>query len=198
MDQVSQTGHLAADYSITKPGEAQKATFGGGCFWCTEALFQQLKGVIRVESGYSGGTTINPTYREVSSGLTGHAEVVEVTYLPSEISLEELLRIHLATHNPTLVNGPGTQKSAQYRSIIFYRNEAERATAQKVLEEARPLFDKPVATQLLPFERFYKAEPHHQNYYNNHPEGGYCTGIIHPKLKQLRELFTNKVKLAGG
>jgi peptide methionine sulfoxide reductase msrA/msrB len=175
--------------------EERKAVFGGGCFWCTEAVFQQLKGVTKVVSGYSGGTTVNPTYREVSSGKTGHAEVIEVTYIPSEISYEELIKIHLSTHNPTTVNQQGADKGSQYRSIIFYKTEEEKTTALKAIDEIQAHLDAKIVTEVVPYQQFYQAEEYHQNYYNKNPEGGYCLNVIDPKLKKFRELFKDNLKV---
>ena len=172
----------------------RKATFGGGCFWCTEAIFKLLKGVVTVESGYSGGKIANPTYKEVGSGKTGHAEVIEVTYNPAEISYDELLLNHLSTHNPTVLNAQGTEIGTQYRSIIFYRSEEEKATALKVLDEVQQLYNQPVVTQLEPFEYFYKAEEYHQDYFTKNPDAGYCQAMIVPKLEGLKELYKDKLQ----
>ncbi|MFL5729081.1 MAG: peptide-methionine (S)-S-oxide reductase MsrA [Cytophagaceae bacterium] len=172
----------------------KKIDFGGGCFWCTEALFQRLKGVVKVESGYSGGTVVNPTYREVCSGNTGHAEVIEITYRPGEISFEDLLRIHLSTHNPTTVNRQGADRGSQYRSIIFYRTEEEKQSALKIIEEVQQSYRDMIVTQLKIFEHFYKAEDHHQDYYNRNQEAGYCQAVINPKLSKFRELFQDNMK----
>jgi peptide methionine sulfoxide reductase msrA/msrB len=171
-----------------------KATFGGGCFWCTEALFQQLKGVTKVKSGYSGGAIINPTYREVCSGMTGHAEAIEVSYNPDEISFEDLLKIHLTTHNPTTPNRQGADVGTQYRSIIFYRNEAEKAATAKVIAEVQPSFDAKIITELKSFDAFFTAEANHQDYYNNNSEGRYCQAVIDPKLRKFKELYREMVK----
>lgn len=172
----------------------KKITFGGGCFWCTEAVFTLLKGVTKVESGYSGGGIDNPTYREVCSGMTGHAEVIEVTYNPDEISLEDLLRIHLSTHNPTTLNRQGADMGTQYRSIIFYRDEAEKVAAQNVIGELQQAYDDPVVTELKPLEHFYKAEAYHQDYYSNNAQEGYCQAVIDPKLKKFKQLFKELLK----
>lgn len=172
----------------------RKATFGGGCFWCTEAVFNQLKGVTKVESGYSGGKIANPTYREVCSGLTGHAEVIEVTYNPDEITYGDLLRIHLSTHNPTTLNRQGADVGTQYRSAIFYRNEAEKKEAEQVIAEIQAVYDEPIVTEVAPLEYFYKAEEYHQDYYSNNSQEGYCQAVINPKLRKFRELFKNKLK----
>ena len=172
----------------------KKADFGGGCFWCTEAIFQRLKGVKKVESGYSGGTVVNPTYREVCSGSTGHTEMVEITYEPSEISFGDLLRIHLSTHTPTTLNQQGADTGSQYRSIIFYRTEEEKQTAMEVIEEVQKNYPDMIVTQLEMFEHFYKAEDYHQDYYNKNPDGGYCQAIIDPKLSKFRKLYNDRLK----
>lgn len=172
----------------------RKATFGGGCFWCTEAVFNQLKGVTKVESGYSGGKIANPTYREICSGLTGHAEVIEVTYNPDEIAYDDLLRIHLSTHNPTTLNRQGADVGTQYRSVIFYRNEAEKNVAEQIIAEIQIAYDESIVTEVAPLEYFYKAEEYHQDYYSNNSEAGYCQAVIDPKLRKFRELFKNKLK----
>jgi peptide methionine sulfoxide reductase msrA/msrB len=172
----------------------RKADLGGGCFWCTEAIFQRLKGVKKVESGYSGGKTIDPTYRDVCTGTTGHAEMVEIIYDPAEISFEDLLRIHLTTHDPTTVNRQGADRGSQYRSIIFYRTEDEKQAAMKVIEEVQKSYSEMIVTQLEMFEQFYKAEEHHQDYYNKNPDGGYCRAVIDPKLSKFRKLYNDKLK----
>lgn len=174
--------------------DTMKATFGGGCFWCTEALFQQLRGVVKVDSGYSGGKVVNPTYREVCSGRTGHAEVIEVTYKPAEVSYLDLLRIHMSTHNPTTLNFQGADKGTQYRSIIFYRNEEEKIAAEQILAEAAKVWDKPIVTEIASFEAFYKAEAHHQDYYKNNTKNRYCQRVIEPKLVKFKEFFEPHLK----
>lgn len=172
----------------------KKAIFGGGCFWCTEAVFSELKGVQKVESGYTDGQIDNPTYREICSGLTGYAEVIEVTYNPEEISYEDLLRIHLSTHNPTTLNRQGADVGTQYRSIILYKNDTEKEIATKIIAEAKAVFQEPVVTQLKPFVHFYKAEDYHQDYYKNNSEATYCQAVIDPKLAKFRQLFNSKLK----
>jgi peptide methionine sulfoxide reductase msrA/msrB len=172
----------------------KKIDFGGGCFWCTEAIFQRIKGVVKVESGYSGGTTINPTYREVCSGATGHAEVVEITYNPDEISFDDLLRIHLSTHNATTIDRQGADRGSQYRSIIFYRTEEEKQAALKIIDEMQKSYSDMIVTQLEMFEHFYKAEDYHQNYYNRNQEGGYCQTVVDPKLAKFRNVHYDKLK----
>lgn len=171
-----------------------KVTFGGGCFWCTEAVFSELSGVIKVESGYSDGQIDNPTYREVCSGLTGHAEVVEITYNPNEISFKDLLTIHLSTHNPTTLNRQGADVGTQYRSIIFYRNEQEKVIAKDIIAAAQEVYSEPIVTKLKAFEHFYRAEEYHQDYYKNNGEAGYCQAVIDPKLAKFRQLFKDKLR----
>jgi len=189
---VEETAEAPAE--LTASPQTAQATFGGGCFWCTEAIFQQLRGVTRVESGYSGGTVPDPTYEDVCTGRTGHAEVIEVTYNPSEIRFEDLLRVHLATHNPTTMNRQGADQGTQYRSAIFYRTQEEKEIASRVIGEVQRTLDKPIVTQLSPFERFYKAEESHQNYYNDHAQGQYCQVVILPKLQKLREQHGERLK----
>ena len=172
----------------------RKATFGGGCFWCTEAIFQRLQGVISVKSGYSGGRIVNPTYREVTSGLTGHAEVIEVTYNKDEISYADLVRIHLTTHDPTTLNRQGADVGTQYRSVIFYRDEEEKAAALAAIQEVQPSYDEMIVTEVEPFDAFYNAEDYHQDYYNNNGDKGYCQVVINPKLQKFKTLYKDKLK----
>ena len=172
----------------------RKVTLGGGCFWCTEAIFQQLVGVIKVESGYSGGVSINPTYREVTSGQTGHAEVVEITYNKSIISYEEILKIHLTTHNPTTINRQGADRGTQYRSIIFYRSEKEKEIAINVIKEVQEVMEDMIVTELKMFEKFCEAELYHQEYYKSNPEKAYCQAVINPKLAKFKMLYSDKLK----
>jgi len=180
----------AATETPKQPAES-KATFGGGCFWCTEAIFQQLKGVKKVESGYSGGDAHDPTYHEVCSGETGHAEVIEVTYDPTQITFEDLLRVHMSTHNPTSLNKQGADTGTQYRSIIFYRDAKEKAVAERTVVEYRERLGKRVFTEIKPFEQFYRAESSHQNYYRRNEGTGYCESVIEPKLARFREKFAH-------
>ncbi len=170
------------------------ATLGGGCFWCTEAVFQQLAGVSNVESGYSGGRTLNPTYQEVCTGETGHAEVVQVTYEPNVISYADLLRIHLSTHNPTTLNQQGADRGTQYRSIILTHDSEQEATARQVIEEMASAFDDPIVTVVKPFDVFYKAEDYHQDYYVSNPAKPYCAAVISPKLQKFRQLFKDRLE----
>lgn len=175
--------------------ELETATFGGGCFWCTEAMFRELKGVHSVASGYSGGEMENPDYRSVCSGRTGHAEVIQVRFDPNIISYQELLGVHMATHDPTTLNQQGADKGTQYRSVIFAHNDEQRQQAQAVLEAVQDAFDNPVVTEIADFECFYKAEDYHQDYYSLNADAGYCQVVISPKLRKFRERFGDK--LAG-
>jgi methionine-S-sulfoxide reductase len=171
----------------------EKATFGGGCFWCTEAIFQKIKGVEKVESGYSGGATKNPTYNEVCTGVTGHAEVVQITFDADAISYADLLKIHLSTHNPTTLNYQGADHGTQYRSIILTHDDIQKQTAEKTIQEMAASFENEIVTEIAPFEVFYKAEAYHQNYFNNNPGQGYCAAVISPKLDKFRKLFAEYI-----
>ncbi len=178
------------------PEELQQATFGSGCFWCTEAFFQRLAGVVKVESGYSGGKIRNPTYREVCSGLTGHAEVVQITYDPEQVSYEDLLEVFFSTHDPTTLNRQGADTGTQYRSVIFYHNEEQKRLAeefQKQLEAAKA-FRNPIVTEIAPFTEFFVAEDYHQNYFNENGEAPYCQFVIAPKLDKFTRSFKQRMK----
>jgi peptide-methionine (S)-S-oxide reductase len=173
----------------------QLATFGGGCFWCTEAVFQEVKGVEKVVSGYAGGNAPGkPTYREVCSGLTGHAEVVQVTFDANVISYEDILVIFMTTHDPTTLNRQGADRGTQYRSVIYYHNEAQREIAEVVKKEVSPYFDNAIVTEISPLDVFYEAEEYHQDYYRNNQTQGYCSFVITPKLAKLRKLHSDKLK----
>lgn len=169
----------------------EKATLGGGCFWCIEAVLQRLKGVQNVVSGYAGGQVKNPAYREVCAGTTGHAEVVQVVYDPEKISYEQLLKVFMLSHDPTSLNRQGADVGTQYRSIILYEDEKQKEKAKTVLQELRSVYDRPIVTELKELETFYPAEPYHQNYYNNNPGAGYCRIVIDPKVRKLRAEFSN-------
>lgn len=170
-------------------------TIGGGCFWCTEAVFKEIKGVEKVVSGYSGGSVPGtPTYREVCSGLTGHAEVVQISFNPEIISFEDLLIVFMTTHDPTTLNRQGADSGTQYRSVIFYHDENQKQIAEKVLNEVGNHFDNPIVTELSPLEKFHPAEDYHQNYYENNHSQGYCTAVISPKLAKLRKMHASKLK----
>jgi peptide-methionine (S)-S-oxide reductase len=173
------------------------ATFGGGCFWCTEAIFQQVLGVIEVTSGYAGGDAPGkPTYREVCSGRTGHAEVVQVTYNEAEISYSELLTIFMTTHDPTTLNRQGADVGTQYRSVVFYHNDTQKEIAREVLKGMESYFESPIVTELSPLGDFYEAEAYHQDYYRNNSEQSYCSYVITPKLNKLRQQYMGKLKPA--
>jgi peptide-methionine (S)-S-oxide reductase len=171
------------------------AVFGAGCFWCVEAIFQNLKGVQSVESGYSGGTVENPSYKEVCTGTTGHAEVAKIIFDPSVISYDELLEVFWTTHDPTTLNRQGADVGTQYRSVIFYLNDKQKESAEKSKKEIAPqIWDDPVVTEINPLTNFYKAEDYHQNYYNENPDQSYCKYVINPKLEKFRKKFNEKLK----
>jgi peptide-methionine (S)-S-oxide reductase len=174
----------------------QQAVFGGGCFWCTEAVFQMLKGVSKVESGYAGGRVDNPSYERVSSGTTGHAEVIRVTYDPSTISYEDLLTVFFGSHDPTTPNRQGADIGEQYRSVIFYDSEEEREIATRIAHEIdESLKDGThVVTQIEPLDEFYPAESYHQNYFKENTSAPYCQLIIEPKVEKVRKRFAQLVK----
>lgn len=163
----------------------QIATLGGGCFWCTEAVFQRIGGVLSVQSGYSGGQTQNPTYEEVCSGTTGHAEVIQVTFDPTVVSYADILKQFFASHDPTTLNRQGADAGTQYRSVVFYHTDEQRWIAEDVKTAVATGLRDPVVTEITPFERFYPAEQYHQDYFNRHPFAGYCAVVIRPKLKKL-------------
>jgi len=173
------------------------ATLGGGCFWCTEAVFNIVKGVEKVESGYCGGSMPNPTYEQVSTGTTGHAEAVQLTFDPSVISFREILEIFFATHDPTTMNRQGPDVGTQYRSVIFYHDAEQKATAEKVIEELdkAEIWESPIVTQVEPFIAFYRAEDYHREYYKRHPNQPYCQQVITPKLAKLQQRFLGKLKV---
>ncbi len=162
------------------------ATLGGGCFWCTEAVLQRIEGVLSVVPGYAGGSTPNPTYEEVCTGDTGHAEVIQVSFDPHLISYDEILDIFWQAHDPTTLNRQGEDTGTQYRSIILYADDEQKAAAEKSKIRAQAKFRDPIVTEIKPLETFWKAEDYHQNYYNTHGSAGYCRMVISPKLKKLR------------
>ena len=171
-------------------------TLGAGCFWCVEALFQQLKGVYSVESGYSGGHVKNPSYKEVCTGNTGHAEVCQIVYDPSEVSLNEILEVFWNTHDPTTLNRQGADMGTQYRSVIFYHNEDQRRYAEEMKSKLNQagIWETPMVTEIVPFENFYKAEDYHQEYYINNTSQPYCRMVITPKLEKFKKVFADKLK----
>jgi peptide-methionine (S)-S-oxide reductase len=173
----------------------ETATFGNGCFWCTEAIFQNLNGVIQVNSGYSGGDVANPDYKTVCTGLTGHAECLEIKYDSSRISFSDLLEVFWKTHDPTTLNRQGNDVGSQYRSVIFYHNEDQKqiAEAYKAQLDKSKVFSKPIVTTLEPYSKFYPAEAYHANYYNLNSTASYCQFVIRPKLEKFRKEFGNKL-----
>jgi peptide-methionine (S)-S-oxide reductase len=173
----------------------EMATFGSGCFWCTEAIFLNVDGVTKVESGYTGGKVKNPTYKEVCSGLTGHAEVIQLTFDPLKVSYDELLEIFWQTHDPTTLNQQGADIGSQYRSVIYFHSEDQQKRAEfyKAQLEKSGAFEKPIVTEISPLSTFYKAEDYHQNYYNLNNNAPYCTYVIQPKLEKFKKAFKNKV-----
>lgn len=169
-----------------KVNQVEQATFGAGCFWCVEAVFESVDGVSAVEAGYAGGSTKNPTYKEVCEGTTGHAEVARVTYDPSKVSYEKLLELFWKAHDPTTLNRQGADVGTQYRSVIFYHNDKQREAAQKGKTEAQKLTKDPIVTEIQPLPRFYVAEDYHQDYFKNNPNAPYCMFVIKPKLEKLK------------
>ena len=173
----------------------QIATLGGGCFWCTEAVFQEVKGVEKVISGYAGGIVPGkPTYREICSGLTGHAEVIQITYDENIISYEDILVIFMTTHDPTTLNQQGADRGTQYRSVIYYHNDNQKIIAKEVLKQIQPYYNDKITTELSQVPVFYEAEQEHQNYYRDNTQQGYCSFVIEPKLYKLRKLHADKLK----
>jgi peptide-methionine (S)-S-oxide reductase len=174
----------------------EQITLGAGCFWCVEAVFQRLEGVIKVESGYSGGKTANPTYEEVCIGTTGHAEVVRVTYDPTKISTSEILRVFFLTHDPTTLNRQGADKGTQYRSVIYYETPEQKSTSEEIILELtrEKIWDNPIVTKVEPIQVFYKAESYHQNYFNTNSDQSYCRFVIVPKLDKFTKIFADKLK----
>jgi peptide-methionine (S)-S-oxide reductase len=179
--------------SITFMSESnlQKATLGGGCFWCLEAVYQQVRGVVHVESGYAGGQTLNPDYDSVCSGKTGHAEVVQIEFDPDVLTYQKILEIFFAIHDPTTLNRQGNDIGSQYRSVIYAHDKGQRMMAQDVIQQLTQenIFDQPIVTELADLPTYYKAEEYHQNYFNNHPDQGYCAFVVSPKVSKFRKQF---------
>ena len=169
------------------------ATIGGGCFWCTEAVFQQMRGVRKVESGYSGGAVHNPTYEQICTGKTGHAEVVRLEFDPAVISYKELLEIFFTIHDPTTLNRQGNDAGTQYRSVIYFHDAEQKATAQQVMKAMTEVWDDPIVTELSEAPMFYIAEAYHQNYFRQNPQQGYCSVVVAPKVAKARKLFASKL-----
>ncbi len=181
---------------IESMSSLEVATLASGCFWCAEAVFQEIKGVVKVEPGYTGGLRQNPTYEQVSTGTTGHAEAVQIQFNPSIITFKEILEIFFATHDPTTVNRQGADVGHQYRSAIFYQDDRQKATAEGVIEELtkEKVFDSPIITEIKPFTEFYRAEDYHKDYFKKHPNQPYCRVVISPKIAKLRRQFKEKLK----
>lgn len=196
MSAVAQKGKTANTKNKSMQAMTDTATFGTGCFWCTEAIFQELEGVIKVTSGYSGGTVPNPTYEQVCSKTTGHAECLNILYDPQQISFDELLEVFWKTHDPTTLNRQGADVGTQYRSVVFYHNAEQKTKTEKYKAELDKsgAFDNPIVTTLEPFTIFYPAEDYHQHYYNNNGGQGYCQFVIRPKVEKFEKVFKSKLK----
>ncbi len=175
---------------------SQVITVGGGCFWCTEAIFKELKGVIKVVPGYSGGTVKNPSYKEVCTGSTGHAEVVQITFNPGQIAISEILEVFFMTHDPTTLNRQGPDTGTQYRSAIFYHSEEQKREAESIIEqyEAEKVFNLPIVTEIEPFKAFYEAEDYHHDYFSQNKEQPYCQFVVSPKVLKFKKKYKDKLK----
>ena len=187
---IAANGQSVDTYNDTVEGnnmgnKTELATFGGGCFWCTEAVYEKIDGVVSVISGYAGGNKTDPSYEDVVTGKTEHAEVIQIEFDPDKISYDELLDLFWKAHDPTTLNRQGADIGTQYRSIILYHNNTQREAAESSLKRASPLFDRPIVTEVKPLDIFYPAEDYHQDYYENNPNAGYCRIVISPKLKKL-------------
>lgn len=187
---------ISQSTNMSTQNKTELATFGGGCFWCTEAIFQELEGVISVTSGYAGGKTINPTYEEVCNGTTGHAEVIQITYDPLKIKYELLLDVFFNTHNPTTLNRQGADSGTQYRSVVFYHNDTQKEITKKMIKDLTnvQVFDKPIVTEVTALNNYYNAENYHQDYFANNPANGYCNVVINPKLTKFMKQYKDKLK----
>lgn len=174
----------------------KKATFGSGCFWCTEGIFKYLKGVNHVVSGYMGGTTEDPTYAEVCSGMSGHAEVIQFEYDENEVAFRDLLEVFFKTHDPTTLNRQGNDIGTQYRSVIFYHDEEQKSIAEETIAalDASDAFSKKIVTQVAEVQTFFPAEDYHQNYFENNPQNAYCQAVVRPKIEKFKKVFDEKVK----
>ncbi len=177
--------------------ELEVATLAAGCFWCTEAAFNIIKGVERIEPGYTGGVVPNPSYEQVSTGTTGHAEAAQIYFDPKVISYREILEIFFSMHDPTSLNRQGADVGTQYRSAIFYHNQEQKETAERLIEELNNegIWDRPIVTEIVPLQHFYKAETYHKDYYKKHPKEPYCQSVVAPKIAKLQERFLDKIKL---
>lgn len=188
------TPGVAASFDNSSPTKIELATLGAGCFWCVEAFFQDLKGVLKVESGYSGGPKPNPSYEAVCSGTTGHAEVIQVTFDPAVISFQNILEVFFTVHDPTTLNRQGNDSGTQYRSAIFYHSPEQKAVAEQVKVSSKTIWDNPIVTEITPFDSFYKAEAYHQNYFKTNPYQSYCSIVIAPKVRKFRQMYQDKLQ----
>ena len=181
---------------VTTTENMELATFGGGCFWCTEAIFEQLKGIQKVESGYSGGHVKNPSYDAVITGGSGHAEVIHITFNPKVLSFNELLDVFFNTHNPTTLNRQGADRGTQYRSAVFYHNDMQKNATNEMINglDKSGAFENKIVTEVTEFDAFYVAEDYHQDYYSNNKTQGYCQIVINPKLEKFQEMYEEKLK----
>jgi peptide-methionine (S)-S-oxide reductase len=184
------------DLNVGLLADTEIAVFGGGCFWCTEAVFERVEGVLKVESGYSGGKIKNPTYKEICSGLTGHAEVVRISFNPAIVRFEVLLEIFFKTHDPTTLNYQGNDKGTQYRSVIFFTSEYQRNAAETIIKKlnAEKIYKDKIVTELSPLGRFYMAEDYHQDYFEKNPSQGYCQFVVQPKVEKFTKVFKDYLK----
>jgi peptide-methionine (S)-S-oxide reductase len=194
--EVSENRNANANAEGAGGNGTEVATLGGGCFWCVEAVFDELRGVSSVESGYAGGRTENPTYEQVCSGATGHAEVVRVTFDPREVSFKEILEIFFTAHDPTTLNRQGADVGTQYRSVIYYHDERQRETAQEVIRELNEanIWDGTIVTEVAPLSNYYEAEEYHQEYFARNPGQGYCRVVVAPKVAKFRQRFRDRLK----
>jgi len=192
----NEANKLQLDMEPTQGQTTEVATFGNGCFWCTEAVFQSLKGVIKAESGYSGGHLANPTYKQVCGGNTGHAEVLQITYDPAQISFEKLLEAFFYSHDPTTLNRQGNDVGTQYRSVVFYHSESQRQLTKEAIDKLTKAgtWSDPIVTEITPFEKFYKAEDYHQDYFSLNGHEPYCNFVIKPKVDKFRKAFAKDLK----
>ena len=180
--------------SSSSVGPIEIATLGGGCFWCIEPIYQDLKGVLKVESGYTGGAADNPTYRQICTGTTGHAEVIQVTFDPLLISFKQILEIFFTVHDPTTLNRQGNDAGTQYRSAIFYHSPEQKSVAESVKSAAQSIWDDPIVTEITPLDKFFKAEDYHQNYFKDNPYQAYCSIVIAPKVRKFREKYKEQLQ----
>jgi len=190
------TGAFAQKSELKTGLNLDTITLGGGCYWCVEAVYEQLDGVTSVVSGFSGGTTANPTYEEVSSGKTGFAEAVQITFDKSKTNLDEIFKVFFTVHDPTTLNRQGEDEGTQYRSVVFYKNEAQKLAAQTIISELKKgkVYDSPIVTTLEPFTKFYEAEKYHQNYFEKNKDQPYCQMVIQPKLDKFEKIFKDRLK----